>query len=107
MTETTNLFDIENISDLPKELIRELRLTHNVDQMVFSLFIEAKKQLNLTELLVAWFRKYNKIRSRQYMMTTCYRLYKKGLLKKGKNKGSYVISKKAVLLFNGEAKCKQ
>ena len=61
---------------------------HQLDKKILALFV-GQKQLNLTQLLVGYYRKYNEIKTRQYMMMTCYRMKKKGILLPTKNKGEY------------------
>lgn len=90
----TDIFNIENIDDLPQELIKELKLASDVDTNILSLFIEAGGVLKLTNLLVGYYRKYKEIKTRQYMMTNCYRLVQKGFLEATESKGEYQITKK-------------
>ena len=87
-----SIFDISNLGDLPPELIKELKLSGDVDDILLNLFFEAGGVLDLSTLLVGYYRKYKEIKSRQYMMTTCYRLVKKGFLESTKNKGEYKIT---------------
>jgi hypothetical protein len=87
-----SIFDISNLNDLPPELIKELKLAGDVDDVLLNLFYEAGGTLDLSTLLVGYYRKHNEIKTRQYMMTTCYRLVKKGFLSPTKNKGEYKIT---------------
>lgn len=88
------IFSTDDLSDLPPELIKELKLAGDVDSTLLTLFLEAGGTLNLSSLLVGYYRKYNEIKTRQYMMTTCYRLVKKGFLDQTKKKGEYQITEK-------------
>ncbi len=90
------IFDIDNISDLPPELIKELKLAGDVDNSLLSLFHEAGGTLDLSTLLVGYYRKHKEVKTRQYMMTTCYRLVKKGFLSPTQNKGEYEITSKGL-----------
>lgn len=87
-----SIFDISNLNDLPPELIKELKLAGDVDDTLLNLFYEAGGTLDLSTLLVGYYRKHNEVKTRQYMMTTCYRLVKKGFLSPTKNKGEYQIT---------------
>lgn len=87
-----SIFDISNLNDLPPELIKELKLAGDVDDTLLNLFYEAGGTLDLSTLLVGYYRKHNEVKTRQYMMTTCYRLVKKGFLSPTKNKGEYKIT---------------
>ena len=87
-----SLFDTSNIGDLPPELIKELKLSGDVDNVLLNLFYEAGGTLDLSTLLVGYYRKHQEVKTRQYMMTTCYRLVKKGFLEPTKSKGEYKIT---------------
>jgi hypothetical protein len=87
-----SIFDTTNLNDLPPELIKELKLAGDVDDTILNLFHEAGGILDLSKLLVGFYRKHNEIKTRQYMMITCYRLVKKGFLFPTKNKGEYRIT---------------
>lgn len=91
-----SIFDISNLNDLPPELIKELKLAGDVDDTLLNLFYEAGGTLDLSTLLVGYYRKHNEVKTRQYMMTTCYRLVKKGFLSPTKNKGEYKITTNGV-----------
>jgi len=86
------IFDTSNLEDLPPELIKELKLAGEVDDVLLNLFFEAGGTLDLSTLLVGYYRKHKEVKTRQYMMTTCYRLVKKGFLSSTKNKGTYQIT---------------
>ncbi len=86
------IFDTSNLEDLPPELIKELKLAGDVDNTLLNLFYDAKGTLDLSTLLVGYYRKHKEIKTRQYMMTTCYRLVKKGFLSPTQNKGEYQIT---------------
>ncbi|HBH27123.1 MAG TPA: hypothetical protein DDX54_06965 [Rhodospirillaceae bacterium] len=89
-----SIFNTEDLSDLPPALIKELRLAGNMDTKLLTLFEEGGGTLDLTTLLVAFYRKHKEVRTRQYMMTTCYRLVKKGFLYQAQGKGHYEITEK-------------
>lgn len=89
-----SIFDTDKLDDLPPELIKELKLAGDVDNTLLNLFKEAGGTLDLSSLLVGYYRKHKEIKTRQYMMTTCYRLVKKGFLSQTENKGEYRITPK-------------
>jgi hypothetical protein len=90
----SDIFDLSNLHDLPPELVGELRLTSDVDSRLLRLFVKAGRPLNLSQLLVGFFRLYEEEKSRSYMMAACYRLVKKGFLEPTKRKGEYVLTDK-------------
>ena len=96
-----DIFDLNNLSDLPEELIREINLTTKVEKIILNLFLDGDGTLNLSKLIVGYYRKHDEIKTRQYMMTTCYRLVKKGFLSSTKNKGEYRITElgKNVIIY--------
>lgn len=88
------IFDTDDLSDLPENLIKELKMVGNFDLTLLELFNEAGGTLNLTTLLVGYYRKHKDVKPRKYMMTMCYRLVKKGLLEPTKKRGEYRIARK-------------
>lgn len=91
-----SIFSTENLNDIPPELIKELKLSGDVDNTLLKLFMEAGGTLDLSSLLVGFYRKHKQVKTRQYMMTTCYRLVKKGFLSQTENKGEYKITDKGL-----------
>lgn len=88
------IFNTDDLSDLPPELIKELKLAGEVDTKLLELFSEAGGILDLSTLLVGYYRKHKDVKTRQYMMTTCYRLVKKGFLSPTQNKGEYQLTER-------------
>ena len=68
-----NIFDLSNVSDLPKNMQSELANSYEMRLIV--LFNLADKELNLDELQVAYFRKYGEYKKRlsitQKLYTMC------------------------------------
>jgi predicted transcriptional regulator len=95
-----DIFDLSNIEDLPSNLVGQLKLASEIDDKVLNLFSMAKSPLNLTQLLVGFYRQYNEEKTRNYMMTLCYRLVKKGFLEKTGKKGEYIITEKGLSVIN-------
>ena len=89
-----SIFDKNDLSDLPPELIKELKLDGEVDSKLLELFQEAGGTLDLSTLLIGYYRKHKETKTRQYMMTACYRLVKKNFLQPTGNKGEYQITSK-------------
>lgn len=88
-----DIFDLNNLDDIPKDLIGDLKLTSRMDKQILALFsLRPTGILNLSELLVGYFRTYGEEKTRAYMMTACYRMVKKGFLKNTKHKGEYILT---------------
>jgi hypothetical protein len=85
-----SIFDLKDLSDIPDELMEQLNLTSRTDRLFLDLFKE-KSPLNITELLIGYFRKYGELKTRNYIMVNCYRMSKKGLIKPTKRKGEYKL----------------
>ena len=94
-----SIFDTNNLSDLPPELIGELRLAGDIDKTLLELFYEAGGTLDLSTLLVGYYRKHKEVKTRQYMMTTSYRLVKKGFLTQTGSKGEYRITEQGKIVI--------
>lgn len=97
-----DIFDITDLDDLPTDLISQLKLGSHADAQILKLFLLANRPLNLTQLLVGYYRTYKEEKTRNYMMTFCYRLEKKGFLDKTGKKGEYVINDKGKKLVESE-----
>lgn len=86
-----NIFDTINISDLPKELIPELKLLSDKDEKLIRLFEEGP--LGVTQILVGLYRKHGEIQTRVKITARLYALYKKyGYVEPVKKKGAYQLS---------------
>jgi len=93
MTTNNDVFDLNNLGDIPKELIGQLKLSSKTDKQILNLFSFRKSGiLNLSELLVSYYRVYKEEKTRNYLMTACYRMVKKGFLKNTKHKGEYILT---------------
>jgi hypothetical protein len=101
MDNPKSLFDIENIKDLPVEMLRELRLVTPANERVLRVFSQSNRPLVLDEMIVGYYRIYKEIKSRHYMLIACYRMMKKGLLISTKQKGGYKLSGKAEAFLSG------
>jgi len=88
-----NIFDLKNLSDIPEVLIPELNLTSAIDDKILALFKQKNNRtLNLSEIVIGYYRLYGEEKSRNYFMVTLYRMYKKGLVEKTSKKGEYRIN---------------
>lgn len=97
-----SIFDTNDLSDIPAELIGELRLAGDIDRTLLELFYEARGTLKLSALLVGYYRKHKEVKTRQYMMTTCYRLVTKRFLEQTGGKGEYKITEKGCMVIGKE-----
>lgn len=52
-----DIFDLNNLSDVSEEVIKELKILKDTDRLL-SLFKIAKRELNTNELIVAYYRKF-------------------------------------------------
>lgn len=52
-----DIFDLNNLSDVSKEVRKELNVLKDTDKLL-SLFKIAKRELNTNELIVAYYRKF-------------------------------------------------
>ncbi len=82
-----------NLAELPAELVREISELSDVDDRILSVFREGGGVLNISEVLVGYYKLFNKTKTRTYITATLYRMARKGLLKKTKNKGEYALVK--------------
>ena len=87
-----NIFDLDDLSDIPLSLIPELKLSGDTDNKVLHLFSLAGGTINLTQLLVGYFRLYGKQEPRPHMNSICYRLIRKGLIEPAIEKGQYSLT---------------
>lgn len=80
-----------DLTDLPPALVKELLIATPMDLKVLSLFDSGAKGLD--DLLIGFYRVHGQIRTRQWAMMNCYRLYrKKELLEPAEGKGCYKLS---------------
>lgn len=88
-----DIFDTDNIDDLPTELLREMKIISSSNIKILQLFSDSGGVLNLTGLLVGYYRKHKEVKARSHMMVNCYRLVKSGYLSPTNKKGEYYITK--------------
>jgi len=85
-------FNPLNHQGLPNRLINELRTRKELDGKIIKIFKHGGGVLNISEVLVGYYKLFNEIKSRQRVTQELYRLHKKGLLKPTKNKGEYKLA---------------
>ena len=62
-----NIFDLTDISDIPAEISTDL--THDVfAQNILKLFKEAGRNLTVPEVTVAYYRRFNEIKTKRQIM---------------------------------------
>jgi hypothetical protein len=85
-----DIFNLENITDIPKELHGELNLYSRRQNIILGLFaMKDDTTLSISEIIVGLFRKHNESVKRNAVMVACYRLCKKGALSTADKKGVY------------------
>ena len=99
MTENPDVFHLDDASDLPEKLVEELTLRVDdrggVRGMVLGAFIEAKRPLNLNEVIVYCYRRHDKVLPRSTGYNALYRLTKgEGALLKKMRNGYYRLKLK-------------
>lgn len=68
---TENIFDLNDVSDIPDEISTEL--TYDVfAQNILKLFNEAGRNLTINEITVAYYRKFKEIKTKRQIMVKLY-----------------------------------
>ena len=80
-----NIFDIENILDIPKSLRPKIKGLREDSKKLLSLF-EIEKELSIDHILVGLARKYKMSKERSWVSTTIWNLKKKDWLEEVENK---------------------
>jgi hypothetical protein len=77
---SNNIFDTQNIHDLPEFLKNQLKKGYGKDtEKLLSLF-DLKETLNIDEIIVGLFRKYQLEKNRVWVTSTAYNLTRIKLL---------------------------
>ena len=79
-----DIFDIENISDLPESLQLECNKKKTMNNRVYDLF-KMKDSLTAIEIIAAMYRKYNVIIRKHYVQIILCQFMKEGSIKKIRN----------------------
>jgi hypothetical protein len=92
------LFEGDDISDLPKELLAELSVTktETIEDQVFQIVKSAGGKSNIDTILVYLYRNYGEVQTRKYVQNKLWRMAQKEILWSvpGK-KGWYTLEKPA------------
>ena len=68
-----NIFDLTDVSDIPAEISTDL--THDVfAQNILKLFKEAGRNLTVPEVTVAYYRRFNEIKTKRQIMAKLYNM---------------------------------
>lgn len=87
---SNEIFDLKNTDDLPKELKiigRSNRFGENTNKILNLFYI--KEELTINEIIVGFYRKYNKVIDRNFLSKTLFNLCKRKQLKKSSTRGVY------------------
>lgn len=71
----TDIFNTDNVDDIP-DIIRKGLLSNALEQRILALFDIAKRDLNIDEITVGYYRKYGEAKSRRFFMLKLYRMAK-------------------------------
>lgn len=69
-----DVFDIKNIDDLPEDVLEEIGLSVSFTSKLISLFKIANRPLNVNELTVGYYRKYNEIKTKRQITLKLHKL---------------------------------
>lgn len=98
---------IENINDLPPEIIKELSQAEKLDKMeekIINLITYTYDKIaNIDEIIVGMYRNYGIIKTRDYYVGKLYKMVrKKVLFSMPKKKGIYAVKGYVLLTNDGE-----
>lgn len=82
---------LSGVDDLPEELVKELNLDNSPDIKILQVLKEGGGKLNLSELLIGYYKIHNEIKTRRFMMSACSRMARKGMIESTGKKGEYQI----------------
>ncbi len=90
MGENNNFFDLNDLSDLPGDVKKEIFLVgfQKNTVMLLSLF-NIKNPLSIDEMIVGMMRKYNIKKKRNWFAATIYNLKKRKVIRKIEGKELY------------------
>lgn len=71
----SDVFDLRNVSDIPDEIKKELN-TYSLSDRILELFDIAKRNLSVDEVVVAYFRKFNEVKTKKQIMSKLYSMSK-------------------------------
>lgn len=82
-----------NKNDLPADLVKELKLHNNADDKILDILKAGGGILNVSEVLVGYYKLFNEVKQRTYITAALYRLGKKGLISPTGKKGEYKLGR--------------
>ncbi len=90
------------INDLPDELRQELKLSSNVESKILQVLEQGGGTLNISEMLVGYYKVFEEIKKRSYMASPLYRMRQKGLIYPTGKKGEYTLNANEAKGKNGK-----
>ncbi len=82
-----------NKNDLPDALVKELRLENNADDKILDILKAGGGTLNVSDVLVGYYKLFNEVKQRTYITSALYRLRQKGLIAHTGKKGEYKLGR--------------
>lgn len=76
-------------SGLPEELKKELNLAGNTEAQLLRIFEEGGGTLNVSEILIGYFKLFKEVKKRVFVSSLLYRMRKNGLISPTGKKGEY------------------
>ncbi len=92
-----NIFDLDNIKDIPDDLRSQLKLKKLDDfsDKLLQLFELAERELSVDEIMISYFRKYDITKTRRQIVAKMYSLSTSGHIERVPNKrGVYNLEEK-------------
>jgi hypothetical protein len=85
--------NLEDVSDLPAELIRELNLpSDKLESEIIALLRVVAEPVDLDQILIGLYRRFGVIQKRRFLQNKLWRMVSKEQIHKGKNrKGLYSL----------------
>ncbi len=93
MTQSEELFNLDDLSDLPPDLMQEIVKIKGKTRRVLEVYLRADRKITLNQLIVAYYRMHKETLCKTYANTTAYRLKNRKYLKSERGKGEYSITK--------------
>ena len=80
-----NIFDTEDLTDIPASLHKQLYLTHfHVSTKKLLALFTMQAELSINEIILGYWREYGKDKTRQWALSNLHNLVKRGLIEKVK-----------------------
>lgn len=93
----TDIFDLSDLSDIPQEIKRDLKILARDDfeKNIIKLFKKAARQLTIDEVTVAYFRFFKEKKDRKAIMAKLYNMSRSkrpAIISVENRKGVYVLA---------------